>query len=187
MADDRGQLMAAAVATTAIASDVAFALFAVAGEPWGSINDIGIAISGFAIAGLTSTATDASAQSVRILSWAGAAVTAAGSALVVSRTTGWLLAGFVGSVGFGMLGPGIVAASNELSRTGRISPRLGLFGRATGLLMTLGLTATVPSAMRVDDPAKAPWWSWLTLVAPAAGLGLLPAWAIGVVRGRQRA
>lgn len=178
--------MAVAAATSTIASGVAFAVFAVAGEPWGSINDIGVAISGFTIAGLTSTATSGSAGPLRVLSWAGALVTAAGSALVVNRTTGWLLAGFVGSVGFGMMGPGVMAASRELANKGVISPRLGFTGQVTGGLMTLGLSAAVPVALRMDDPAKAPWWSWLTMIGSVALL-LVPIWAIGVARSRRRA
>lgn len=179
---DRTPGMATAFAATALAADAAFGVFSVVGEPFGTINDLGNGAAGILAAGFVATATDPDDVAARSLASIGAAVSAAGSALVVTHTTGWLLAGFVSGLGFGLIGPGIVRASDRLAQRGAISPRLAVTGRAIGWLMASGVSAALPVALRLDDPGAAPAWSWLTFVGIAVGLVPFPLWAIAVAR-----
>ena len=182
---DRERDLAIAFATTALAADAAFGIFSVVGEPFGSINDFGNGVAGLLAAGFVVSATDEGDRGVRSLAWAGAVVSVAGSALVITHTSGWLLAGFVSGLGFGLIGPGIVRASDRLAQRGEISPRLATAGRLIGWLMATGVTAVVPAALRLDDAATAPAWSWLTFLGVAVGLLPLPLWAIAVARARR--
>lgn len=186
--DARTPTLAVGLAATALAADAAFAVFSVVGEPFGTLNDLGNGVAGVLAAGLVATATDPEDRGQRWLAWIGAAVSAAGSALVISRATGWLLAGFVSAVGFALIGPGVVRASARLAERGTVSPRMATTGKVIGWLMASSVTAAVPVAMRLDDAATAPGWSWLTFTGIGVALLGLPIWAIAVARSvRARA
>ena len=181
-----GQL-ATAVGAVAIAADATYAAFVAFGEPFGSINDVGYAATGILAGALAWRLRSRAGTVPTAAALAGAAVAVAGSGLVLTGTTGWLLAGFVSAVGFGLIGPSVVAANASLSADGLVPPRLALLGRVAGSVMTLGLTAVVPVAMRVDDAVTAPGWTWFTMVGWFGAVIVYPAWAIwlGRVAGRQ--
>jgi hypothetical protein len=179
--------LATATGVVAVAADAAIVAFFAVGEPWGTINDAGFAALGVLAGGLAWRLRSAGGAPATGAAMAGGAVAAIGSGLVISGATGWLLAGFVGAVGYGLIGPSVVTTSSALAREGVVPRGLGRVGRAAGLLMAVGLTAAVPAAMRMDDPATAPAWAWLTLggfIGPAI---LYPAWALwlGRVLGRR--
>jgi hypothetical protein len=48
------------------------------------------------------------------------------------------------------------------------------------------VTAAIPGAQRIDDPATAPLWAWLTMIGWLGGAVLIPAWAFGLGRAAQR-
>jgi hypothetical protein len=181
-----GQL-ATAVGAVAIVADATYFAFVAVGEPFGSINDVGYAATGILAGALAWRLRSRAGTVPTAAALAGAAVVAAGSGLVLTGTTGWLLAGFVSAVGFGLIGPSVVAANSSLSADGLVPPRLVMLGRVAGSVMTLGLTAVVPVAMRVDDAATAPGWTWLTMVGWFGAVMIYPAWAIwlGRVAGRR--
>jgi len=181
-----GQL-ATAVGAVAIAADAVYVAFAAFGEPFGSVNDAGYAATGILAGSLAWRLRSRAGTAPTAAALGGAAVAAAGSGLVLTGTTGWLLAGFVSAVGFGLIGPSVVAASSSLSRDGVVPPRLATLGLVAGSVMTLGLTAVVPVAMRVDDAATAPAWTWFTMVGWFGTAIAYPAWAIwlGRVAGRR--
>src|SRR5262245_14729646 len=107
-----------AFAVTALAADVAFAVFIAVGEPFGSLNDLGDGVAGLLAAGLVTMATHRDDRIVRSVAWAGAVVSGVGSALVITHTTGWLLAGFVSALGYGLIGPGVARAADRLDKQG---------------------------------------------------------------------
>lgn len=182
---NRTRTLATGFATAALGADASLGVFSVVGEPFGTINDIGIGLSGFLAAGFVAAATDADDGGIRALALTGAAVSAAGSALVVTHTTGWLLAGFVSGLGFGLIGPGVARASARLAQRREIDSRLESTGRVMGWLMATGVTAAVPVVLRIDDAAAAPGWSWLTFLGIGVGLIAAPLWAIAVVRSAR--
>ena len=117
----------------------------------------------------------------------GAAVAAAGSGLVLDGDH-WLAAGQAScqASGFGLIGPSVVAANSSLSADGLVPPRLAVLGRAAGYVMTFGLTAAIPVAMRVDDAATAPGWTWFTMIGWFGAMIIYPAWAIWLGRVARR-
>ena len=178
--------VATATAGAAVLSIASFGAFAVAGQPWGSINDACFAVTGL-LAGVLvwrlRTTTGATLAAAAVV---GGVVVAVGSGLVISGTTGWLLAGFVSTLGFGIIGPGITTASGRLAAGGAVSQGIGRLGRWAGWFATLGLTAAIPVALRIDDPATAPWWSWLTMIGWLGGAILIPLWAFRLGRVATR-
>jgi hypothetical protein len=103
-----------------------------------------------------------------------------GSALVVSGTTGWFLAGLVSSVGFAGIGAWLACLCLRGDVAPASTPGLRALGLAAGSLMVLGLAAAPALALRLDDPASAPAWAW---IGSAGWLGIYvayPAWAIGL-------
>ena len=179
---ERVARLATVTGAVAIAADATILAFFAVGEPWGTINDAAYAALGI-LAGTVAwrlrayggtTATGAAI--------AGGAIAAVGSSLVISHTTGWLLAGFVGALGYGLIGPSVVTASAAMLKDGLVPPGLGRLGRAAGLFMAVGLTAAIPVAMRMDDPATTPVWAWLTMAGFVGPAILYPAWAFWLAR-----
>jgi hypothetical protein len=174
--------LAITVGAVALASDALFAVFVVVGEPFGSMNDIGIAATGVLAGALACRLSPRLASPTIVAALLGAVIAAFGSWLVVSQTTGWLLAGFASAVGFGLIGPSVIIASRALAARGVASPGLSRLGVIAGAFMTFGLTAAAPALMRVDDAATAPAWTWLTLGSGIGSFVLYPIWAIWLGR-----
>ena len=174
------------VGAAAILADATYLVFAAVGEPFGSVNDVCYAATGLLAGALAWRLRSHSGGGAAVAAVGGAALAAVGSGLVLTDTTGWLLAGLVSTVGFGLIGPSVVTASSSLSARGLIPPACAALGRMAGGLMTLGLTAAVPAAMRVDDASAAPWWTWLTMVGWVGSAFLYPAWAIWLGRASAR-
>ena len=113
-ARDTGRLAVAAGAVAAGSAACLLTYFVIRG-PFGTINDIGNATTGVLSAALAwrlrrqvgGRAGDAAVGAATV----GAAITVLGSALVVSGTTGFFLAGLVSSVGFAGIGAWLVAAN----------------------------------------------------------------------------
>jgi drug/metabolite transporter (DMT)-like permease len=179
-----------ALATGIVAAGSAACLatyFAVQG-PFGTINDIGNAAAGILSGCLAwrlrregSGPTDALVGAAL----AGAALTVVGSALVVSGTTGFFLAGLVSSVGYAGIGAWLVALSRS-SIAATWSPRLRMLGLAAGALMALGVVMIPGIFQRLDDMATAPAWVWIGFLGWLGTFVAYPAWAIwlGVARTR---
>ena len=155
--------------------------FAVQG-PFGTINDIGTAATGVLSAGLAwrlrrqirGRAFDLSVGTAIV----GAGLTVAGSALVVSGTTGFFFAGLVSSVGFAGIGAWLVVL-NKGDAVAAVAPRsLRSLGIAAGALMALGIIAAPGIVLRLDDMAAAPAWVWIGLLGWLGIFVAYPAWAI---------
>jgi hypothetical protein len=178
--------LATATGVVALATDALLVTFFTVGEPFGTINDAGSAALGVlagTVAWRLRAYGGAAATGAAIV---GGAVVVTGSGLVISRTTGWELAGFVSSAGYGLIGPSVATISSGLAADGSVPRRLGQLGRVTGLLMTLGLVAAVPAALRFDDPATTPGWAWLTMVGWVGPAILYPVWALWLGRALGR-
>ena len=175
--------LATAAGVTALAADAAFVVFSAGVEPFGPINDVGNAIAGVLAGCVAWRLRHRAGGPATGLAIAGATVGVIGSWLVVSRTTGWLLAGFVSASGFALIGPSVALAARRLGAEGVLAPRLARFGEVTGWIMTLGVTAFAPVALRVDDASSAPFWAWLTFSGMVGAFVLYPVWA--VMLGRQ--
>ena len=174
--------IAMAAGAVAIAADAAFGVFSSVGEPWGSINDVGNGAFGVLAGWLAWSVRRRTGLPAACLGLAGAAVAVAGSWLVLGGQTGWLLAGFVSTAGFSLIGPSVFLTSRSLEADGLVSRAIGRLGAAAGLIMSLGITGILPAAMRIDDAATAPGWAWLTFGGWIGAFLLYPVWSIIVGR-----
>jgi len=177
--NDRGAGLALIVAAvTAIAAIVLFAIFSVAGEPFGLLNDATNGVFALLAGAAAWWMRDRTGRGVAALALAGVVVAIVGSALTMTGMTGWILAGFVSSVGFGLIGPSVVATTAALAGERRVTERIATFGRATGWLMTLGVLAVVPVVLRYDSFDATPAWAWAVYVSWFGTYIGYPAWAI---------
>lgn len=180
-ARDTGRL---AVATGAIAAGgaVCLAAYFAIGGPFGTVNDIANGTAGVLSAVLAWRLRHAIAGRARDLALGaaigGAALTAIGSGLVVSGTTGFFLAGLVSSLGFAGIGAWLVALNRSADPPARWPRRLRTLGVAAGGLMALGVLQSPGIVLRLDDMATAPGWIWIGSLGWLGTFVAYPAWAI---------
>lgn len=177
---DSGRL-ALAIGVVAVGSAACLATFFVARGPFGTLNDIGNAatgvLSGYLAWRLRGQLSERARAAVGV-ALAGAALTVVGSALVVSGTTGFLLAGLVSSVGFAGIGTWLLVANRSAVARASWPPSLRLLGTAAGGLMAVGVAALPGILLRLDDLATAPGWVWIGFVGWLGTYVAYPAWAI---------
>ena len=183
--------LAIAAGLVAAGTPICLATYFAVGGPFGTINDIGNAATGLlgaALAWRLRRHVSGRAGDLAVAAAiAGAAITVVGSALVVSGTTGFLLAGLVSSVGFAGIGTWLVAIDRSdepvLAWPGRLR-WLGLLG---GGLMVLGIVALPGVLLRLDDMEAAPAWVWIGFLGWLGVYVAYPAWAVwlGIFETRQ--
>jgi hypothetical protein len=178
--------LAIAAGIVAIAADASFGVFSAVGEPFGHINDFGNAAFGILAGWIAWSLRERAGQPWAGVALAGAAVSVVGSWLVLSGTTGWLLAGFVSGVGFALIGPSVVAVSRSMAVDDRWPRRLTGLGIATGILMVIGIASLGPVALRYDNPDAVPGWAWIGFVGWLGAFLLYPVWAIWLGRVASR-
>ncbi len=168
------------IGAVAVGSAACLGAYFAVGGPLGTLNDIGNATIGVLSATLAwrlrGELTGQAGAIATVLAVAGAGVTVAGSALVISGTTGFMLAGLVSSVGFAGIGAWLVVANRQTSRPWpRPLRRLGI---VAGSLMALGIVVVPAIAQGVDDFATAPGWVWLGFTGWLGIYVVYPAWAV---------
>ena len=143
---------AAVLAAVAVASCISLIIFFVVGGPFGSINDVGngtLAVLCGVLAFALNTPRRTAATTVAV---AGAATSVLGSFLVISDTTGYLLAGLVSAFGFALIGLWLV----HLSRSEALPTARSAF--TAGAVMAIGIV-NVPGILQgMDDQDTAPTW-----------------------------
>jgi hypothetical protein len=198
MRSDRDRLVGAlamAIGVVGIVSVVSLAVFFAVGGPFGSINDWTIGIVG----GLTAALCLLVPGSVigrsipggigtTGLGVAGAVIVMIGAALVITATTGFLLAGLVESVGFALVGAWLVAVARSMRRDAvPTAGGLAILGQVAGWLMAIGIFALPGVILRLDDLETAPWWVWVAFVGWLGIFVAYPAWCLWTGRTLRRA
>jgi hypothetical protein len=173
--------VAVAAATTQLIGIVFFVVFVIVGEPFGHLNDVCNALAGILGAALAWQLGSLITVQRPALGWlalrlAGlsALMAAAGSALTLSHTTGWVLAALYTTFGYGLMGLWLLAL---VAWGGAMWPRglVGL-GLTTGGVMALGLL-TLPGLVRGLDAMEAlPWYVSFGLVGWVGTYLMFPAW-----------
>lgn len=176
--------LAGALSIVIVAAVLSLALLFVAGEPFGTINDVANALIGvlaavLAIAALRAFGGSGLWTAVAVV---GAAVAIIGSWLVVSGTTGFMLAGFVSAVGFSLIGAWLIAACRATPLGLALPGGTDALGVVTGVAMTAGIIGLGGVLMRIDSYEATPPWLWIYAVGWIGTYILLPAWAFMVAR-----
>ena len=170
--------LAFALGAFAAGSAICLGTYFAIGEPFGALNDIGNAATGVVAGGLAWRLRRRSAGSLDNLAvgaaLAGTATTVAGSALVLSGATGFMLAGLVSTLGFAGIGAWLLAAARDSEGW---SPSLRRSAVVTGALLVFGLAALPAIGLRIDDMAVAPAWVWISSLAWLGVYIGLPVWA----------
>jgi hypothetical protein len=181
--------LALATGFLALVSLTSLALFFAVGAPFGAINDWTVGLLGL-LSGVLAVAIRNGAKreaSARSNIWTGVAVVGGviavgGAALVVSQTTGFLLAGLVESLGFGLIGLWLI----DLNRSFAVAPGsargLRNLGLAAGIIMALGIAVAPGIVQGLDDADTAPAWIWLGFVGWLGIFILYPLWTIWLGR-----
>jgi hypothetical protein len=174
--------LAVAVGVVAAGSAVCLGTYFVVRGPFGTINDIGNAATGVLSAALawrlrsqvTGRAGDVAVGAAVV----GAVITVVGSALVVSGTTGFFLAGLVSSVGFAGIGAWLVSINRSNAQAVSWPRRVRSLGVLAGALMALGVVAAPGIVLRLDAMETAPGWIWIGSLSWLGTYVVYPAWAI---------
>jgi hypothetical protein len=160
------------------------AFFAVGG-PFGAINDWMICVFGL-LTGLLALGqsrrdgTAASPHGVMAVALAllGAAIVVLGSYLVISDTTGFLLAGLVESLGFALIGVWLIVINRSVAGAPRLPRGLRQLGVVAGLVMAIGFTDLPGVTAGLDEASVAPIWVWIGLLGWLGTFLLYPLWCI---------
>lgn len=186
--------VALALGIVLLFSLVTLALFFAGGGPFGALNDWSIGASGvlaaaFVLAIRAGGLGDTSVSGVILPATAvvGAVVVVVGAWLVISDTTGFLLAGLVESFGFALFGCWLIALSRSMATIGQWPRPLPTLGYATGILLIVGLIVAPGIVMGLDDMDTAPWWVWVGFVGWLGIFVLLPIWSIWLGIAARRA
>ena len=177
--------VAVATGVVALISVASLALFFAVGKPFGAINDwtIGVVglLSGLLAAMIRSRGVAGSPGPGAVSTGAavvGAVIVVAGSALVISQTTGFLLAGLVESLGFALIGLWLIALNWSTGSASGWPRQLRNLGLVAGIVMALGIVVAPGIAMGVDDANTAPGWIWIGFVGWLGIFFLYPIWSI---------
>ncbi len=149
--------LAVAVGVVALGSVASLALFFAVGTPFGAINDWTVGVVGF-LSGLLSvmlhrrrtpapSGLGTAAIGAAVM---GAVIVVVGAALVISRTTGFFLAGLVESLGLALIGLWLIALNRSIASASRWPRPLPRFGMAAGIIMAIGF-AVVPGIAAIRD------------------------------------
>jgi hypothetical protein len=177
--------IALALGSVLLFSVVTLVLFFTGGGPFGALNDWSIGASGvLAVAFVLATQASGLGRSsvggviLSALAVLGAALVVVGAWLVISDTTGFLLAGLVESFGFALFGFWLVGLNRSMASSDRWPRLLPKLGVATGILLIIGLIVAPGILMGLDDMDSAPWWVWVGFVGWLGIFVLLPIWSI---------
>lgn len=189
-ARDTGPL-ALAIGVVSAGSVVCLATYFAVQGPFGTINDIGNAATGILsgwLAWRLRRQVSSRAGVVAVgAALCGAAITVVGSSLVVSGTTGFLLAGLVSSLGFAGIGAWLVVLNRSAGEAVAWPQRLRALGVVAGVLMAVGVVVAPGILLRLDDMETAPAWVWIGFMSWLGTYVVYPAWAIwmGIVETRM--
>ena len=181
--------MAIVAGIAAILAFIFIIVFFSAGEPFGTINDVFNGL--FAIVSAVLAWRIFLEYPVRpisinqiglLLAAAGAVIAVTGSALVIFKITGWVLAGFYTGVGDALIGVWLAAFCYSILREGVLPHNLTRFGLTAGVLMALGLISLLGIVWKIDSMDAMPWYLNLGYFGFFGTYFLYPVWAIWLGR-----
>jgi hypothetical protein len=181
--------LAVAAGAVQLIGVVSLAVFFAIGEPFGTLNDICIALAAVLSALLAWRLLAEPTGPALTLAWLalgsavlGALVVVAGNALVVFRIRSFVLAGFWAQFGYAFVGVWLLAACIA-AQNGTAWPRgLVILGIVAGAFMLFGFL-TLPALVRgLDTMTDSPWYVNMGYVSWIGAMFLLPAWCLWLAR-----
>lgn len=181
--DSAAGWVAIALGIVIVATLVVLLVFFIVGGPFGPINDAGNALIGVLSAVLAVMLAPRAGRPAGVIAAViGAVVGVWGSWLVMTGTTGFILAGFVSTIGFGLIGVWLALVAWSPMADGWPS-RLRRLARLSAAFMVIGGIAAIPSAlMGIDDFADVPGWLWLYGLGWLGTYLLYPVWSLSFGR-----
>jgi hypothetical protein len=174
-------LQAITLGAVDIAGVTSLGLMFLVGPPFGTLNDLcnaAVSVLSARLAWSWSRRVRRHRATGEILAFGGAAIAVVGSALVVTDTTGFFLAGLVSNVGFALVGLWLIGVNRGLASDETLPRQLATLGLATGVVMALGLASIPGIVLGIDDMASAPGWIWIGSVGWTGTFVLYPIWAL---------
>ena len=177
--DSAAGWVAIVLAIVIVATLVVLLIFFIVAGPFGPINDGGNALVGVLSAVLAALLVRHAGGPVGVaVVVIGAAVTVWGSWLVMTGTTGFILAGFVSTIGFGLIGAWLALVAWSPMAEAWSSGRRR-FARVMAAAMVIGGVVAVPGAlMGIDQFSRVPPWLWLYGVGWLGTYVLYPVWSL---------
>ena len=172
----------------AVVSIVSLILFFIFGGFWGPLNDLTIALYALLSAALAwmfhpffRTQSPRLSYFMLITAIVGAVIACIGSALVMSGTTSWQLAGSVNALGYAFIGIWLLAFNYHARLTDVFPKNLTRLGQISGALSALSLLNVLGIFGIVDAQSDV---SWLLYLAQFGSLGhiLLFVWTVWLGR-----
>jgi hypothetical protein len=158
-------------------------------QPFGTLNDIFNSVLGVSSAVLAwmlyaehHSHSPVISRVALALAWIGALVAIIGSWLVISRRTGFVLAGWYTGIGFALIGLWLTAFCASLLQGDSLPHNLVIFGLIVGVAMALGVIGVAGVAARVDSMESLPWYLYIAYTAFLGIYFLYPAWTIWLGR-----
>lgn len=169
----------------ALALALLILLFTV-GEPFGTLNDICIAVTAILSAVLAwmlysqyQPLLSVWSRVALVLAVVGALVVTIGSVMVISGTTGWYLAGLYMAAGNALIGVWLVGLNYSALQSNLWSRGLAIYGIVAGAVMLLGLAVIPGMVARMDAWDAAPWYvNYIGQMGALGYLVLYPLWCI---------
>lgn len=172
--------LATTIAAVALIALVFIALFFSIGGPFGTLNDVCVALVGILSGGLVWMLYPTHRSYARRLSrfalgtgLVGACLAAVGSGLVIFNVTGWFLAGLVTTFGYALIGLWLLGLNYSALRYLVLPRRLALFGIVAGAVTAIGLFAGPGILARTDAINSAPGFVSASMYAGGLGWNIL--------------
>jgi hypothetical protein len=162
----RNALALAVVAVIGLASITLFySLFEGSGGPFGTLNDICVALGGLLSGALVWQLYPLHRQHAPLPSrfaltsgLLGACLAPLGSAMAIFDVTGWFLAGLVTTFGYALIGLWLLGLNYSARGWSAFPRRLALFGMVAGGIAAIGILAGLGIVARTDATDSAPWF-----------------------------
>src|SRR3990172_2413785 len=172
--------LAIALAVVAVLGLAFIALFYSVGGPFGTLNDLCVALGGILSGGLGWMLYPMHRSYAPRLSrfalgsgLVGACLAPIGSGLAIFDVTGWFLAGLITTFGYALIGLWLVAFNYSALRWPAFPRRLAQFGIVAGGIATVGIGAVPGIVARTDAMESAQWLVLKALYLGGLGWNIL--------------
>jgi hypothetical protein len=160
-----------------------------AGQPFGTLNDISNAVAGILSSMLAWTLyaehhsrSPLLSQVALGLAVVGAILVVVGSVLVISRATGFVMAGWYSGIGFALIGMWLMAFCYSMRGAGDLPHNLVVFGLVAGAILAVGLLDVLGVIARIDSMDSLPPYLYVAFLGWLGIYVLFPIWTIWLGR-----